>query len=93
MDSIEDSLRSLQEALAANTVLTQTISDNTSGMVSFVQELQAGARFLCRVSMGISWALKTIRENWPVIVLLLGGFAYLTKSQTLSDFVAHLIKL
>ena len=98
-DSVEDRLalgsevmKRLEEGLEANTKLTERIVHNTEGIVLFTSNLEAGAKLLCRAALGISWALKTLRQNLSVVIVLLLAIAYFCNSEKLLDICLKVLK-
>ena len=82
----------LEEGLEANTKLTETIATNTAGIVAFTGDLEAGAKLLCRVALGVSWTLKTVRQNLSVLLVLLLALAYFCNSEKLLDISLKVLK-
>ena len=70
MDSFERMLTANSEMVRENTLLTRSISDNTAGFVAFQNDLIDGTRFLCRCARGVSWLLKTVKENVLTLILV-----------------------
>jgi len=88
----ETQFGTLTAALQSNTELTLKIAADIAPIVSLAQDLEAGTRFLCRLAMCISWVLKTTKEYWPVIMLLMVFAAYMTNSTKLLEFASKLLK-
>jgi len=88
----EETMRRLEEGLGANTKLTERIAHNTEGIVIFTTNLEAGAKLLCRIALGISWTLKTLRENLAVVIVLLLAIGYFCNSEKLLDLCLKVLK-
>ena len=85
-------MRRLEDGLEANTRLTKQIADNTAGIVSFASELEAGTKLLCRIALGVSWTLKTVRQNLSALIVLLLAVAYFCNSAKLLDICLKVLK-
>ena len=86
-------MTSMESAIKENTELTRQVVDNTSGFASFFNDVESGARFMCRMARGISWLLKEVVEPFwkPVLVVFLVGY-WLMNEHHLPDFVTALMK-
>lgn len=80
-------------ALQRNTELTAKIAANTEPFVGLYSELQAGTKFFCRCALGVSWLMKTAKEYWPVLGMLLLTAAYVSNSTKLLEFATRFFKL
>jgi hypothetical protein len=88
----DETMQRLEEGLEANTRLTKQIAANTAGIVAFTSDLEAGAKLLCRVALGISWTLKTMRQNLSVLIVLLLAIAYFCNSERLFEICLKVLK-
>lgn len=93
---LEEGRRTMEQLasdLQRNTELTAKIAANTAGIVALSTELQAGTRFLCRCALGVSWLMKTAKDYWPVLGMILLTCAYISNSTKLLEFATRFFKL
>ncbi len=101
-------IESMELALQANTKMTeqttelarltnaslQRVEENTSGFVSFQNDLMAGTKIFCRIARGVSWFLKDVVDPFWKPALLVGLILYyLTHQQTLPEIMVAILKL
>lgn len=80
LDRGEQRMRLLEQDLMRNTLATQTIADNTQGLVTLTKDLEAGTKFLCRLAYGIKFMGELIKDTYiPVCILFVVFSAILHK--------------
>lgn len=92
LDRGDQRFNELEASLAANTLATQEIANNTAGMVRLSNELETGTRFLCRCAMGVRFVLKEVIEPfWKPTVLSLSLYFYITRDSGLPHWLLSLV--
>ena len=80
LDRGEKRMKLLEQDLMLNTQATQAIANNTAGLVSLTNDLEAGTKVLCRLALGIKWLGLLIKDTYiPVCILLVVFSAILHK--------------
>ena len=80
LTSNENRIIAMEKELYANTKATKAIANNTAGLVSLTNDLEAGTKILCRLALGIKWLGTLIKDTYiPVCIVLVVFSAILHK--------------
>lgn len=93
LDHGDERFEMLEASLQANTVATQQIAENTSGLVRLTTELEAGTKFLCRLAMAIRFLLKEVIEPfWKPALVVFVVISYIVNDHQLPQWVQKLLQ-
>lgn len=87
----DERMTRLEDSLVANTSATNEIAANTAGIVKFTTDLERGARLLCRMAMGIDWAIEKVMRVWKPVAAV-AVLIYFAIYHTLPEWLVKLAK-
>jgi hypothetical protein len=92
-DAADVRMAKLEIAVLDNTELTRQIAVNTAPLVSFSKDVEAGAKFLCRLARFVDWSIQKLKSIWfPALAVFVAGY-WITHEHQFPELALRLLKL